>query len=361
MSISGHLRRTIRGAETQANGRAPAAYRWVVHLADRLELPAPYTARPYRGPSDHPAIVEVLAAHRNANGDPEQPTIAQVDVTYANLHDCDPELDIALIEASGQVVGYSRASFEDLGTGVRDCIVFAPMLPDHVGQELWTAVVKADEAHMASWGSDVSTAQYRAYARHPGPGRDPVGEAAWLEGRGYAASQWSASLRRPHLDDIPSRSLPDGVELRSVRPEDLRAIFDADWEAFRDEWDFREQVETDWIEFLDHPYRDSTLWKVAWAGDTVVGQVKTYINTEENETRGLRRGYTEFISTHRDWRNRGIAGTLLAWSLEELKERGMNEAVLGVDTNNPGGAFELYTSLGFELIVYEAVYAKSIG
>ncbi len=61
---------------------------------------------------------------------------------------------------------------------------------------------------------------------------------------------------------------------------------------------------------------------MAWAGDTVVGQVETYINTDENDERGTRRGYTEYISTHRDWRNRGIAGTLLAWSLQELQDGG---------------------------------------
>ena len=95
-------------------------------------------------------------------------------------------------------------------------------------------------------------------------------------------------------------------------------------------------------------------------GDTVVGQVKAFINTEENAARGYRRGYTENISTHRDWRNRGIAGALLAMSLRELRERGLTEAALGVDTNNPGGAFELYTSLGFELRSYEAVYTRSL-
>jgi mycothiol synthase len=332
----------------------------VVHLAERLRLPVPYTVRPYCGPVDHPAIVDVLAAHRAANGDTELPTVAQLDLTYANLRDCNPDLDIALIEADGRVVAYTRASFEDLGTGVRDCVVFAPMLPEHAGRELWTAIVDANEAHMTPWALDVARAQYRAYATHPGPGLESVGEAAWLEDRGYAAAEWGASLVRPHLDDIPARSLPEGVELRDVRPDQLRTIFDAHWEAFRDEWDFHEQAEADWIEFVEHPYRDTSLWKVAWSGGEVVGQVKTYVNTDENEARGIRRGYTEYISTHRDWRNRGIAGTLLAWSLQELADRGMTEAALGVDTNNPGGAFELYTSLGFELVSYEAVYTKPI-
>jgi ribosomal protein S18 acetylase RimI-like enzyme len=331
-----------------------------VHLAERLQLPAPYTARPYRGPSDHLAIVAVLAAHRMANGDIELPTVAQVDVTYANLHDCDPDRDIALIEVDGKAVAYTRAGFEDLASGTRDCIVFAPTLPDHVSRELWTAIFDANEAHMAPWASGVDRAQYRAYATHPGPELPAVGEAAWLEDRGYSATEWSAMLVRPNLDAIAERSLPDGVELRDVHPDDLRAIFDAHWEAFRDEWDFREQTETDWVEFVEHPYRDTSLWKVAWAGETVVGQVKTYVNTDENEQRGIRRGYTEFISTHGDWRNRGIAGTLLAWSLQELRDRGFTEAALGVDTNNPGGAFHLYTSLGFELTTYEAVYTLTM-
>jgi len=331
-----------------------------VHLADRLELPDPYTARPYRGASDHPAIVDVLTAHRVANGDAELPTVAQVDITYANLRDCDPDRDIALIEAAGRVVAYTRASFEDLGSGTRDCIVFAPALPDHVSRELRMAIVAGNEAHMSSWASGVERAQYRAYAVHPGPELPAVGEAAWLEERGYSATEWSAILVRPHLDDIPERSLPDGVELREVQPDELRTIFDAHWEAFRGEWDFREQTDADWVEFIEHPYRDTSLWKVAWAGDEVVGQVKTYVNTDENQRRGILRGYTEFISTHRDWRNRGIAGTLLAWSLQELRDRGFAEAALGADTNNPGGAFHLYQSLGFELTAYEAVYTKPI-
>lgn len=331
-----------------------------MHLADRLRVPGPYRARPYHGADDHAAIVEVLAAHRAANGDIEQPTVAEIDLTYSNLRDCDPDRDIALVELDGRVVAYTRASFDDLDTGVRDCVVFAPMLPSHVGVELWTAIVAGCEEHMAPWADAVDRAQYRAYAMHPGPGRAADGEAAWLEGRGYTASEWSATLVRPHLDDIPERTLPDGVELRRVRDQDLRTIFESHWEAFRGEWDFREAADADWIEFVDDPHRDTSLWKVAWAGDEVVGQVKSYINAEENDALGSRCGHTEDISTHRDWRNRGIAGTLLAWSLLEVRDRGMSEATLRVDTNNPGGAFQLYTSLGFELDAYEAVYAKPI-
>jgi ribosomal protein S18 acetylase RimI-like enzyme len=165
---------------------------------------------------------------------------------------------------------------------------------------------------------------------------------------------------RPHLDDIAEKRLPAGVEVRPVTPELVRPVLEAHFEAFRGEWDFREPTEADYAEFEHDPYLDLSLWRVAWAGDTVVGQVKSYINTDENTERGYLRGYTENISTHHDWRNRGIAGALLAMSLHALRDRGMTEAALGVDTNNPGGAFQLYTGLGFELQSYEAIYTRPI-
>lgn len=303
-------------------------------------------------------MVRVLTAAREHAGDSEMPTLEQFGVAYSNLQDCDPANDIAVVEAGDEVVAYTRTAFEDLATGVRDLIVFTPIRPEHADRPLFDALVRADEEHLRPTGQPGS--RFRAYASHPGPGLPAEGQSAWLEDAGYMATEWGASLVRPHLDDIPQRALPAGVELRAVTEQQIRPILDAHFEAFRGEWDFREPTKEDFREAIDHPDRDESLWRVAWAGDSVVGQVKSYINPAENAKRGYLRGYTEYISTHRDWRNRGIAGALLAMSLEELRRRGMTEAALGVDTNNPGGAFQLYTSLGFELRSYEVVHTKPV-
>ena len=327
-----------------------------------MDLPHPYVARPYRGSEDHPAVTKVLASYREHIGDPELPTVEQLDAAYAHLTDCDPDADIALIETiEGTVVAYCRASWTDLESGARDCIVFNPISPEHLYEPLFRLLTEAQERHMRPWADAVDEARYRAYAVHPGPGQHPVDEAAWLEAMGYVATEWGAFLVRPNLANIPLPELPPGVEVRPVEPAQVRTILEADWEAFRGEWDFKEPETDDIDAMLAEPHLDPSLWKIAWAGDTIVGQVKSFINHEENAERGYLRGYTEYISTHHDWRNRGIAGALLAMSLRELRDRGMTEAALGVDTNNPGGAFQLYTSLGFELQGYQAVYAKPIG
>ena len=72
-------------------------------------------------------------------------------------------------------------------------------------------------------------------------------------------------------DDIPDLPLPDGIEVRPVRPEQMREIVAAHHECFRGEWDFSEIEEREFAHIIDDPCRDETLWQVAWDGDTIVG------------------------------------------------------------------------------------------
>jgi ribosomal protein S18 acetylase RimI-like enzyme len=327
-----------------------------------MELPAPYVARPYRGPADHPAMASILGEYHQHCGNTQVATAAQFDVTYANLVNSDTATDVVLIQVEGESepIGYARCSWEELEADSCDYIIFAPMRPAHLAEPLFKATIEAQEAHSRLKAEGVANARFRAFAPHPGPGLPPVQEAAWLESLGYNAVRFEAFLVRADLENIPDLVLPVGVETRNVTPEMIRPIFEAHFEAFRGSWDFREATEHDFTQMVNDPLLDTSLWKIAWAGDTIVGQVKSFINAEENAEMGYLRGYTEFISTHADWRNRGIAGALLAASLKELKTRGMTEAALGVDTENPGGAFQLYTKLGFELRAYEAVYAKPL-
>lgn len=326
-----------------------------------MDLPAPYVARPYAGRADHAVMASILGAYNTHTGSTALPTAEQIDNTYGKLVNCDPSTDIVVIDCEGGgPIGYCRVWWEDLEDGNCDYVMFSPTRPEHIAEPLFTAVLRAEESHLRTMAAGKENGRFRTFAPHPGPGLAPTMEAAWLESFDYRPIRFEAGLVRPDLDDIPDLPLPDGVEIRPVTPEMIRPILEAHWEAFRGSWDFGEATEEDFQVSMDDPLRDESLWKIAWAGDTVVGQVKSFINTDENAANGYLRGYTEYISTHAEWRNKGIAGALLAESLRELKTRGMTHAALGVDTSNPGGAFQLYTKLGFELRSYEAAYAKPI-
>lgn len=178
-------------------------------------------------------------------------------------------------------------------------------------------------------------------------GYDAPGGLALMAERGYRPVAYWADMERS-LDDLPHRDLPEGIDLRPVEPSHLRRIWEADVEASRDHWGFVEPTEVEYQEFLAFPHTDHSLWTIAWHDDRVVGQIRSFINHAENEKLDQRVGWTEFIATAREWRGRGIAGSLLCESFRRLADRGMERARLGVHTENPNGAFRLYESYGFE-------------
>ena len=47
-------------------------------------------------------------------------------------------------------------------------------------------------------------------------------------------------------------------------------------------------------------------------------------------------------------------------SIRELADRGMTEVALGVHTENPNGAFDLYAGLGYEVVGSWTTYRKPL-
>jgi mycothiol synthase len=301
-----------------------------------------YTMRGYRGRPDLAGMVAVRNARAAVERSEGETSVDEMAQEYEHLQRCDPDDDIRIVEAGDEIVGYARTAWEDVSEGHRlhwVVVEVSPAHPDLEGMLFdWVegragaiaAQQAVPDARLAAW-TDESTAR-----------------AGLLRQRGFDLVRYGATLVRPHLRDIPSRPLPEGVEVRPVIEDHLRPIWEADIEAFRDHRGYVEQTDEDWKRFLDQPFFDPTLWRVAWAGDEVVGQVRSFIDPDENERHGRSRGWTEDISTARGWRGQGIASALICLSLRALAERGMTEAALGVDTENPTGAFSLYRSLGFE-------------
>lgn len=308
-------------------------------------------------------MAAVLTAYRFLAGDGELATAEQIDLTYSHIPADELESNFVIIEhAEDGVVGYGRTGSNDTPEGHVHYWI-APLYRAHLTQPLFTALITGLEQRAAERAAErpSPTQLIRCWQSHPGPGRSADGTpVAWLEEMGYRVSRFGASMVRPDLDEILDLPLPEGVEVRPVSADQLRTIWEAQVDAFADSFGEQEATETHWLEFRDDPIADPTLWKVAWVGDRVVGSIRSFINHEENDELGRLRGYTEHISTHPAWRGRGLASALLALSLREVRDRGMKEAALGVDTENPANAFAIYERLGFQLTAYDAVLDKPI-
>jgi GNAT superfamily N-acetyltransferase len=291
-----------------------------------------FTLRAYCGASDLPGMTAAANRQVDRDGDGEYLTVAGMAAQYEHLQRCDPDRDIVVADdPDGAVVGYARTMWEDLAEGFRQYWLVVNVDPSIPGLEIG----------LLDW------IERRAL--------DPL-----LMERGFAPRMFYAAMVRPDLADIPDAALPEGLEIRAVEPLHLRQIWEADIEAFRDHNDYVEQTEKDWERFRADAKVDTTLWQVAWSGDIVVGQVRTHFNAEESERSGRRRGWTEDISTRREWRKQGVASALIAASLRQLRSLGFDEAALGVDTDNPNRALRVYESLGFEIVHRGALYERPV-
>jgi mycothiol synthase len=308
-------------------------------------------------PDDLRGMNEVANAARFADGSEWVTSHDQFRAHYEHLVNCDPATDIVVAERDGRLVADGRASWrqEPDGTRLYEPTVFAR--PEE-GPALLDALMEAMERRC----------RQIAATHPPGPrwfDTESMDRAAarvdMLNARGYEPARYFFAMVRPNLDDLPDAALPKGVETRPVTPDQLRPIFDAEGEAMSDGWGYAVPTEADYEHFLTDPVQgDYTLWQVAWDGDQVAGMVRGYINREENEFYRRKRGYVENISTRRPWRRRGLARALIGATMRVLRERGMTEGALGVDTQNPSGALHLYESCGFVRQSRNAIYRKPL-
>jgi mycothiol synthase len=304
--------------------------------------------RHFAGPSDYPAMNDVANHARAANG---VHFITPVD-GFAGFYDsfvpdhCDKARDLFIVDVNGRIVGYGRTEWTDEPDGTRFHQVICFLDPQYRRRGIGRAMQAALEARALEVLAEHPT-KAEAFFRTDSSDGDP-GAGAIFTQAGYVPVQFGYVMVRPNLDPVPDAKLPDGVEIRPVEDADVRPIWDAAVEAFRDAWGFSEPSERDFELYANDPIQaDRTLWRIAWDGDQVAGQVRGFINHDENERFGAKRGWVENISVRRRWRKRGLARALIASTIDELRARGMTEAALGVDTQNVSGALRLYESVGF--------------
>ncbi|MBI3153675.1 MAG: GNAT family N-acetyltransferase [Chloroflexi bacterium] len=337
-----------------------------MNATDLIQIPlapqiAGLTFRHFRGEEDYPKMVAVIAASAEADKIERVDTVEDVANVYSHLVNCDPYQDMLFAEMNHEVIGYSRGFWRQEENGPRIYGSVGFLAPAWRRKGIGETMLHWIENHMRVIAESHSATETGSLENFVSDGG--VGLAALLEKNNYKPIRYIVEMVRPDLEHIPDFPMPEGVEVRQVLPEHYRAIWDASNEAFRDHWGYSEPTEEDYQEWLGnkiifHP----ELWQIAWdkEANEVAGQVRTFINTSENEKYNRKRGYTEFISVRRPWRKRGLARALIVRSLSLQKERGMSESALGADSENISGATRVYEDCGFRVTKRNTIYRKPI-
>jgi mycothiol synthase len=314
--------------------------------------------RGFRGPADYGELARIINANARGEDDDRVETAEGIASGYAHLKNCDLDHDLVVAEVDGTPVAYTRVSWDQEVDGPRVYRMFCFTDPAFRGRGIGTALVEWDMARLREIAAEHDDAPEQLFETWLNDKN--VSATDLIRRAGFEPITYAATMVRPTVDDLPDHRLPEGLEIRPVREEDTRTIWEADVEAFRDHWGYVEPTEADFEKFLAFPYHDPTLWKIAWDDEGVAGQVKSFIDTAQNEEHSRTRGWTEAISTARRWRRRGVAKALIVESIRELAARGMTEVALGVHTENPNGAFDLYAGLGYEVTATWTTYRKAL-
>ncbi len=320
--------------------------------------------RGYRGEDDHPKMLAVIHGCAAMDGLERSEKLEDIANTYTHLHNCDPYTDMLFAEFDGEVVGYCRIWWAVEGNGQWIGFQLGNVLPQWrrrgIGstllcfneKRLWQIATQLKESGQLPLDAPCLLDNFASSSE--------TERINLLERRGYTAARYAFEMVRPDLEDIPDLALPQGVEVRAVAPEHMRLIWEASNEAFRDHWGSIPDP-WEWFEqMMNGPDFDPGLWRVAWQGDQIAGMVLSFIDKDQNEMFGRKRGYTENICVRRPWRKQGVAKALIASSLSALKKRGMTEAGLGVDAENISGALHLYQSMGYQVVKRSTIYRKRL-
>jgi mycothiol synthase len=320
-------------------------------------IPRP-VLRPYRGPQDLPEMNRVSNLVRVANGDPNLTSVAEMESFYRRFDQAELPADCVVVELDGTVVAYGRATWQDLSAGDAEIGAFMNVDPSWAGrgieERLTAHAVRRAATLVHARGADRSSWLRMWISERAGHGLRAV------EAAGLRRVRAGAEMIRPSLADIPEIALSKGYEIRPIGADDEamhRRVWGADARAFADTWGHETPTEQAYQSWRASPSFNPPLWRVAFHGDSIAGQILNFLG--EPEPDGGRIGWTEAISVQPEHRRKGLARALLGASLRAVRDAGATRAALSVDSQNPNQAQTLYESMGYR--VASVTYTYELG
>ncbi|CAM3261978.1 GNAT family N-acetyltransferase [Occultella aeris] len=171
-----------------------------------------------------------------------------------------------------------------------------------------------------------------------------------LTEQGFSPRRWYTEMRRDLNLELPAVKLRSSLDLVPWSAELDDQVRLAHNESFRDHWGSEPHTVETWQEgrtyfaptwsFL---VLDRTSDRAQVAGYLLSGRYE-----QDWDSLGWTEGYIDILGVRREWRGQRIATALLARAMAAYREDGMEYAGLGIDTDQPTGAFGLYGNLQFE-------------
>ena len=231
-----------------------------------------------------------------------------------------------------EVVGFALLHGEILDLAVH---------PDHrnrgIGMALARVAVEA-ASRVEAW----------SHADHPGAARI-------AEHLGVPRARELRIMSRPTAQPLTTLEIPDGITVRSFRPEDEPGLLEVNAHAFRHHPEQGHMTSEDFEERTKEPWFSAEGLFVAVPTDDDNGEILgfhwTKVHVDENPPYG--EVYVVAVSPRAA--GKGLGKVLTNVGLAHLAERGLSEVILYVDGDNEP-AIAVYEGQGFSVVRTEVQY-----
>lgn len=311
--------------------------------------------------TDTDALFTLVAAIEAFDRPPYRTSLAEVqEIVEGDWKDL-PADTIVGVDASGELRAYATVEIRPGDVTTIRAFVVGGVHPAARGVGIGTALV--------AWMTARARAKL-AERTDDGPGRiaaylDDSAPDHWnyYERAGYTAQRFYSTLRRDLTAPIHTQALDGGLRIQPWSTDVDDATRLAHNDAFRDHWGSEPATIQSWLQgrstfapewsfvVLDDERRSAT------GEPFVAGYLLSGRYEQDWDIAGYTSGYIETLGVRRGYRGRKIAVALLGAAMSAYREDGMEYAELDVDTDNPSGAFGLYSTLGFAKVQGSRMYS----
>ena len=277
----------------------------------------------------------------------------EFDGTYCDL---DQDVIVAIYESI--IIGVGYTIFLPSETKEERCYIFGTTKPEYRNNGVGTAVMKWATEH----GESLLRSTKRTLPKYLRSDMSATNSTAGSLFQSFNMSpvRWNDDLiidlaNSPEVFTATEYSI---VPWDSSRDEEARITKN---QAFMDHWGSTPTSEEGWEQLVHGS--TARLDQSFFALDQyekIIGVLLSHRYESDDEVLGKRIGWIDKLATLSEHRKKSVGKSLITHALAAYKRDGLTHGALDVDTENPTGAYGLYTSVGFSTFRGKVTYERIV-
>jgi ribosomal protein S18 acetylase RimI-like enzyme len=307
--------------------------------------------------SDLPEIAALLSEGLSFDGlvfvQTAEELAEEFDGTYCSLNH---DVIVAIYESS--IIGVGYTIFLPSEIKEERCYIFGTTKPEFRGNGVGTAVMQWASEH----GESLLRSTNRTIQKYLRSDMSATNSSAGSLFQSFNMSpvRWNDDLIIDLADspEVFTASEYSIVAWDSSRDEEARVVKNL---AFMDHWGSTPTSKDGWEQLVHGSTArlDQSFFALD-SNHNIVGLLLSHRYESDDEALGKRIGWIDKLATLAEHRKKSIGKSLITHALAAYKLDGLTHAALDVDTENPTGAYGLYTAVGFSTFRGKVTYERIV-